>query len=506
MKKIYSLEKLAILTAKIKNKSKSIVLCHGVFDLLHVGHIKHLIKAKEFGDKLVVTITSDNYVNKGPGKPLFNQRLRTEAIAALEIVDYVAINDSLNAVKPIRLIKPNVYCKGKDYNNLKDDVTGEIRNELHELKKIRGKVVFTHELTFSSSRIINSDTDFYSNKHKKLIKRIKQRYNFESLKKIIEDFNKLKILVIGETIIDQYSFCEIIGKSGKEPMLVLKEINTENYLGGVLAIAKNLFEFSKNITILSMIGEKQEFINEIKNKLPKNIKTKFFLKKNSSTIIKKRYVDSIDKNKILGVYNINDDVLNKKEEKIFNKYLKNEIKKYDLVIVSDYGHGIISKSSAIIICKYSKFLALNAQINAFNIGYHTMKNYRNFNTLIINEKEIRHEMRDKVGKLENLIINLANEKSVNNLIVTKGRSGSILYNKDKKIFFTSEAYATKIIDKIGAGDTMLSLMGLCLKSNIDSELALLISSLGAAKSVESLANKESINKINMLKTLENFFK
>ena len=130
MKKIYSLEKLAILTAKIKNKSKSIVLCHGVFDLLHVGHIKHLIKAKEFGDKLVVTITSDNYVNKGPGKPLFNQRLRTEAIAALEIVDYVAINDSLNAVKPIRLIKPNVYCKGKDYNNLKD-----VNNLINALEK-----------------------------------------------------------------------------------------------------------------------------------------------------------------------------------------------------------------------------------------------------------------------------------------------------------------------------------------------------------------------------------
>ena len=256
MKKIHTLDNLAKIVSKLKNKSKSVVLCHGVFDLLHVGHIKHLKKAKSLGDKLVVTITADRFVNKGPGKPLFNEKLRAEAIAALEMVDFVAINENSTAINTIKAIKPSIYCKGKDYINLKDDVTGEIKNELKELKKYNGKVVFTQELTFSSSRLINSETNFYSDKHKKNIKKIKQVYSFKNIKKTVEDFDKLKVLVIGETIIDQYNFCEAIGKSGKEPILVLKEINTENYLGGVLAIAKNLNEFSKNITILSMIGEK----------------------------------------------------------------------------------------------------------------------------------------------------------------------------------------------------------------------------------------------------------
>ena len=98
---------------------KKIVLCHGVFDLLHVGHIKHLKKAKALGDKLVVTLTADNFVNKGPGKPIFNQKLRAEAIASLEMVDFVAVNDFPTAVKPIKYIKPNIYCKGKDYKNSK---------------------------------------------------------------------------------------------------------------------------------------------------------------------------------------------------------------------------------------------------------------------------------------------------------------------------------------------------------------------------------------------------
>ena len=312
--------------------------------------------------------------------------------------------------------------------------------------------------------------------------------------------------MIGETIIDQYNFCEAIGKSGKEQILVLKELNTENYLGGVLAIAKNLSQFTKKITVLSMLGEKKEYLKEIKKDLPKNIKTKFFLKKNSPTIVKKRFVDHVNNSKVLGIYNLNDDNFSPREIKFFNQYLKKELGKYDLVVVSDYGHGLISKSSAKLICKYSKFLALNAQVNAFNIGYHTMKNYVNFNTLIINEKEIRHEMRDKNSKVEKLMISLSKERNVENLIVTMGNRGSVLYNKKTKKFFSIDDYAKKVLDKIGAGDTMLAMIGLSLKIKLDSDLSLLMSSLCAAQSLESLANKSTVNKISMLKTLENIFK
>ena len=93
-----------------------------MFDLLHVGHIKHLKKAKSLGDKLIVTVTSDRFVNKGPNRPVFNQNLRIEAIAALDSVDFVAVNDSSTAIHSIKTLKPNIYCKGKDYKNLNDDL------------------------------------------------------------------------------------------------------------------------------------------------------------------------------------------------------------------------------------------------------------------------------------------------------------------------------------------------------------------------------------------------
>ena len=158
------------------------------------------------------------------------------------------------------------------------------------------------------------------------------------------------------------------------------------------------------------------------------------------------------------------------------------------------------------ICKKSKFLALNAQVNAFNIGFHTIRNYKNFNTLLINEKEIRHEMRDKISKLEFLMSSLSKEKNIKNLIVTRGGDGATLYSKKNNKFYYVEAYANKIIDKIGAGDTMLSLIGPCLQSNIDSDTTLLISSLAATQSVESMGNKKSISKITILITLENILK
>ena len=149
----------------------------------------------------------------------------------------------------------------------------------------------------------------------------------------------------------------------------------------------------------------------------------------------------------MNIDNINDEILSNKDEDIFNKLIKKEIAKHDLVIVSDYGHGLISKKSARLICKKSKFLALNAQVNASNIGYHTIRNYNNFNTLIINEREIRHEMRDKINKLEILMRNLSKEKNIKNIIVTKGASGSVLYYKSKNKFYYADAYAHTIVDK-----------------------------------------------------------
>ena len=106
VKKILSIEALAKVISKLKKGGKRIVLCHGVFDLLHIGHIKHFQKAKNLGDILIVTLTPDKFVNKGPNKPAFREELRLEALAALDVVDFLSLNNTPTAISVIQKLKP----------------------------------------------------------------------------------------------------------------------------------------------------------------------------------------------------------------------------------------------------------------------------------------------------------------------------------------------------------------------------------------------------------------
>ena len=137
----------------MKKEGYSIILCHGCFDLMHPGHIKYLQSAKKMGDILVVTLTPDRYVDKGPGRPVFNQNLRTESIAALECVNFVAINQWPTAENTLRLLRPDIYVKGQEFSKLKDK-TGKIQREFDVIKEIGGKIRFTNEIVFSSSLLL----------------------------------------------------------------------------------------------------------------------------------------------------------------------------------------------------------------------------------------------------------------------------------------------------------------------------------------------------------------
>ena len=160
-----------------------------------------------------------------------------------------------------------------------------------------------------------------------------------------------------------------------------------------------------------MIGEKEEYKDKIKKDLPTNISFDYIKKNNSSTIIKRRFLDYVSKNKILGVYSLNDSKLDYSNEIQFQKKLKQLIPKADMVIVSDYGHGLISKKSAQIICKKSKYLAVNAQLNASNVGFHSMRKYTNVDCVIINDRELRHELRDRNSSVNILMKKLSEDEN-----------------------------------------------------------------------------------------------
>ena len=503
--KIKNIEDLAQIISDLKSKGKKIVHCHGVFDLLHIGHIKHFEEAKTFGEVLVVSITPDEFVNKGPGRPAFTTSLRLESIAALESVDYVFANKWPTAEKAIKIIQPDVYCKGPDYKDHLDDITGKIKDEEAAVQLVGGKVLYTDDITFSSSSLLNKYGNLHSQDLELFIRGITDKYSFESIKLKLEQLKKLKVLVIGETIIDQYVFCEALGKSGKEPVLVLRDLETQEYLGGSIAIARHLSSFCETISVLSFLGEDNEYKSFIEDNVEENINLNFFNKSDSPTIVKRRFVDHIDRKKVLGVYSINDDLLKEDEEEKFIESFDKLSQEHDLIIISDYGHGIITPKIANHISNSEKFVSLNAQVNAANIGTHDIRKYHDVNCLIINETELRHEMRQRDGDLEKLAIELKEAINANYISVTKGREGAFLLNGNK-LPVNCPGFALEVVDKIGSGDALLALLSVSLYSKIEEDLSLFIASIAAAQSVESIGNSSPVSKVKLLKTISHFLK
>ena len=340
---------------------------------------------------------------------MFNEDLRAEAIAALNVVDAVCLSHFPSAVNIIKIVKPNFYFKGADYKDHKKDLTRKIQLETDTVKKYGGKIIYTNEITFSSTNLLNHSFGLLNEEQKKYLKAIKVKYSLDVIVQYINSLSNIKVLVLGETIIDQYIFCEAVGKSGKEPYLAMRELDTRNYLGGAAAIANNLSAFTKNVGLLSMIGQNKEYLDFIKKKINKNITTKFLYKKNSPTILKKRFLDNVSKSKIFGSYQINDQELSLRDDYNLLHLVKKFSNKYGLIVVSDYGHGFISSYISNYLRKLNKFISLNAQVNAGNIGYHTLNKYKKVDALVINESELRHEMRNKneeVKILAKILLNL----------------------------------------------------------------------------------------------------
>ena len=152
--KILRLDELALKIETLKKEQKKIVLCHGCFDVLHFGHLRHFVEAKKKADFLAVTVTPNDFVNKGKDRPIFSEEHRIELLSGLSVIDYLSINRWPSAVKTIKLLRPTFYAKGSEYESSTQTVNPLFEEEKKALREINGKMVFTYEKTSSSSSII----------------------------------------------------------------------------------------------------------------------------------------------------------------------------------------------------------------------------------------------------------------------------------------------------------------------------------------------------------------
>jgi len=487
----------------LKKNGKTIGLVHGVFDVIHVGHIKYFEEAKKKVDILIASVTEDKLVNKAPGKPIFTTEQRIEVLKNIKSLDYVIKSSKSSSVDIINEIKPDIYFKGKDYKE-NIDVTKNILKEEKAVKRNGGKIIFTQSKIFSSSKIINENfnylnPEFINFLKKNKIKNLKDKF-YSSFKKKI---NK-KILIIGDPIIDIYKYVKPTGKSNKATIISTLYKNKKIYGGGVFLTANALSNFFKEVNLLHFNNKNNNSL--YKSFLNKNVKTTK-ISTPADLILKTRYIDNYTNNKLFQVTENEDLQFDNRTIKKIIKNIKSLIKKNDYVFIFDYGYFAINADIIKLINRSNKNKKIiNCQTNSYNYGFNNFTKYKESKIMCIDELEFRLAMQDQNSSVADLISkNSQILKKYNNFVVTLGKNGCVLMS-DKKIEFIPTLFKAGK-DTIGCGDIFLSVLGfLNISNNFTPKESCVIAHLAAGLHADNHGNNNVINFEKMFKTIDNLIK
>ena len=502
--KIRQMNELASVLKDVRASGKTVAHCHGVFDPLHIGHVRHFEQARKLADVLVVTVTPDRFVNKGPHRPIFTEELRAESIAALESVDFVAVNQWPMAVEAIQLLQPDIYVKGSEFRAGLDRL-GAIGPEQEAIESVGGRMAFTDDITFSASNLVNRHFGVFPKEVSEYLAGFAQRHATADVVGYLEKAAPLRVLVIGEAIIDDYVYCEAIGKSSKEPTLVVKHLSNERFGGGAVAVANHIAGFCDRTALCTFLGEiatEEEFIRE---RLKPGVEPRFLYRKDSPTIVKRRYVENYFFQKLFEVYEINDALLDPRDNDALCKQLRGKLGEFDMVVVFDFGHGMLTDEAVNILCREAPYLVLNTQSNAGNLGYHSISKYYRADYVCIAENEARLEMRDRKGDLREMVLALCRQLHCDRMVVTRGKHGCLTYHKPDG-FFEIPAFATQVVDRIGAGDAFLSVTSVCARQQAPMEVLGLIGNVAGAQAAAVVGNRSSVDRTALIRAVEHLLK
>lgn len=503
--KIITKDDFARLRKMFRDKKKKVVLCHGVYDLLHYGHIEHLKEARQQGDILVVSVTSSPFVNKGPGRPYFNDKQRMAFLASLEFVDYVVLSEAVTVHDIVHCVQPDVYVKGQEYEVAKNDITGNIGSEQAVVESYGGNIYFTKGQVFSSTKLLNNFFDALPEGIVEVSHRLKEKYGVEvvdTIRQYVESFKDLKVLVVGDIIIDEYIFCKVQGLTAKDSVLSTHYDFEERYAGGSLAIAKHMANFSDHVTLCAMMGMEDELHTYIQESLT-NIRLEILQDEDFVTPVKRRFLklhpqrQEYDK-----LFSINKLLKQKQIKDIdytsFYNRLSEIVPEFDLVVVCDYGHGLLDMQTIELLEDKAKFLAINCQTNSSNFGTNIITKYHRADAFALDEREIRLAFQDNLTEREILLTKLqAYFHAKYGGWVTIGAEGAI--GEKENLQEIIPAVTLHVKDTVGAGDAFYSLAALCAAKGYPIDIATLISNTAGAIKTNLVGNSKSVAKIDLLK-------
>ncbi len=253
-RKIVSVERLLAELSSARAEGRRVVQCHGCFDIVHPGHVRYLQFARQLGDLLVVSLTGDALIEKGPDRPYIPESLRAENLAALEFVDWVVVDPHPTAVELLEQLRPDVYVKGREYASSSDPRFVE---ERECVEHYGGRVVFhSGDVVFSSTRLIESlgreehlaecRTRALCNAHE---------ITLQSCQAALRGFSGTSVVVVGDVIREHYMLCDPRGAAGSAPAMSLEQLGQRSFWGGAAALAMQLRQLGAAVTLVSKVAD-----------------------------------------------------------------------------------------------------------------------------------------------------------------------------------------------------------------------------------------------------------
>ncbi len=501
--KIKTIEDLIKIFNK-KNLKNKTVMCHGVFDLVHPGHIRHLAYAKSKADILVVSLTADRHIKKGIYRPHVPENLRALNLAAFEMVDFVIIDKNSTPLKNLSILKPDFFAKGFEYTST--GLPKATRDEQNEVNKYGGQMIFTPgDYVFSSSRFLDFDLPKLDIEKLNLLME-NNSITFDLLRKSLDNMSKFAVHVVGDTIIDSYTRTKLIGGQTKTPTLSVLFKNKDDYVGGAGIVAKHLSAAGAKVTFTTVLGDdplRKYVENSFKNS---KIKLNAIVDKTRPTTNKNVIV--ADNYRLLKVDKLDNTPISKDIFYKINKSIKNT--KVNSVIFSDFRHGIFNKSTI-------KGLSNSINKNVFKVAdsqvatrWGNISEFQEFDLITPNEKEARFTLGDQDSSIGILAKKIQEKTKSKFLILKLGERGALCVEKNNKnLAFNIGSFAENVVDAVGAGDAFLAYATLIYLKTKSLVYAGIIGSLAASCECEVDGNlpikkKEILSKIDQVEKILKF--
>ena len=483
--KIKTLEELKQIV-RPRPRSASVIMCHGAFDIVHPGHIRHLMYAKDKADILIASVTGDDHITKANFRPFVPDTLRAMSLAAMEMVDFVLIDRNATPLENLRTLQPDYFAKGYEYSS--SGVNPKTREEIQVLDTYGGEVIFTPgDIVYSSSALIELAPPSIANE--KLITLMEaEGIDFQDLYAVLDQFQGIKVHVVGDTIVDSHSYCSMIGGVTKTPTMSVLFQQKTDYAGGAAVVAKHLQAAGAEAEFSTVLGNDnlKEFVLDDLEKA--GVKVQPIIDNTRPTTNKNVIIS--EGHRLLKI----DTLDNRSISERHVARLKEQISTSpaDAVVFSDFRHGIFNRhtipelASAI---PAGIFRAADSQVAS---RWGNILEFEDFDLITPNEREARFSLGDQDSVVRPLAFELRQRSRCKTLILKLGDRGIITYRFDSPVdyraFFAIDSFVDHLVDAVGAGDALLAYSTLAMVATKNEVIASILGCMAAGVECEHDGN------------------